>query len=295
MNTDNHDEIQTLLVPPPMDGPSEALVRRLRVLAHETPQRAPWWRSPLAAPLSFVGTAALVVALTTMMPAKASAKGLDLLIQAADRINAFQFSIKADEGGKRETFSIAGSDGHVFMRTGEGGIMRFDPGSMEIYDKDENKIMRFKFAGVKGADEMAKQMRTGLAEGMKEFDLKKMLREYREKYGRGDVAISPVRDEDGHKVYDVTLSSAQEPERVEMTVDAATDLPEQIVVESNETHKNLMTMEMRFGNRVDPHLLSAPFPANAKVEELDLGKMMEEGMKGMENIGKEFEKKFDKP
>ena len=292
MNTENHDEIQTLLVPPPMDGPSEALVRRLRVLAHETPQRAPWWRSPLAAPLSFVGTAAAVVALTTLMPAKAGARGLDLIIQAADRINAFQFSIKTDEDGKRETFSIAGSDGRIYMRTGEGGLMRFDAGSMEVYDKAENKITRFKFGGIKGADEMVKQARSGFAEGMKGMDLKKMLREYREKYGRGDVAISPTRDEDGHRVYDVTLSSAQEPERVEMTVDAATDLPEQIMVQSNETHRTLMTMEMRFGNRVDARLLSAPFPANAKVEELDLSNMVGDAMKGVEDIGKAFE---DKP
>jgi hypothetical protein len=44
-------------------------------------------------------------------------------------------------------------------------------------------------------------------------------------------------------------------------------------------------MEMRFGNEVDPSLLRANFPKDAKVEEIDLGGLIEGAMKGLEGLG----------
>ena len=296
MNTENHDEFAAL-VPPPMDGPSEALVRRLRVLAHETPARAPWYRSPLAAPLSFVGTAAAVVALATLTltPAKASARTFDMIVAAADRINAFQFSIVSDEGGKHETFSIAGSDGRVTMRVGEGTLMQISEGAMSIYSPEEKKITRLKFGGFEGAKDMMSGVQSGIAQGMKEMDLKKTLREYRAKYGSAGVRVSPIAQEGGHAVYHVALASPEEPQRVEMTVDADSNLPEKLNVQSPDGKGSWRTevrMEMRYGARVDPSLLRAEFPKGVPVEEIDLSKMVGDAMK---DVGKAFEEKPPKP
>lgn len=159
------------------------------------------------------------------------------LIQAAARVHAFQFSVLSDEDGKREAFSIVGADGRVTMRGPEGALMRFEPGGMSLYDANEKKIVRFKFGGVPGMDDMAKSMAQGMDEGVKEMNLQKMLAEYRQKYGERGITISPTTREDGESVYHVTLAAPDEPQRVEMTVDSATDLPERLRVTSKDGGK----------------------------------------------------------
>lgn len=283
MNDKLENEIQNALQPAPMD---EKLTRRLRVLAHETPSRR---RNPFYLPASMAAGVAAVVVVTTMLPAKASAKSFDLIVAAAQRVDAFQFSIVSNENAKREYITIAGSGGQVYMRAGDSAVMEFGPGSMSVYDPDEKKVMRFKLGGLVDVDTIAREVRSGVAEGLKEMDLKKMLQDYRQKYGEKGVRISPITSEGGRRVYHVTLASQSEPERVEMTVDAATDLPDKLQVVTKGA-RPLLTMEMRFGARVDPRFLRSSIPAGAKVEEIDLGAMVGDAMKGIETLGKEFEK-----
>jgi outer membrane lipoprotein-sorting protein len=280
-------DIQIALMPAPMDREApEPLKRKLRLMAGEkSRRRMNWWS---LSPVALVGVTALGMVAFTMLPAKAAAKTFDLVVAAAQQVNAFQFSVVSNEKAKREFITIAGSDGHVYMRSEQGTFFQLDPGSMTIFDPDEKSVMRFKFGNLVDAKEVMNMVQSGIAEGMKEMDLKKMLKEYEAKYGRDNIRISPV----SQGVYHVTLASNQEPERVEMTIDAATNLPERLVVDSRDggTWHNEVTMEMRFGARVDPSLLRSTIPANVKVQEIDLGSMVGDAMKGMENFGKQIPK-----
>jgi len=267
-------------------APSEDLTRRLRVLAHETPQKAKFGWLKLAVPAGAAVAAASLIAVTTMMPAKASAKSFDLIEEAAAQVNAFQFSIISNEDNKHEAFTIAGADGHVYMK-GADSVMEVTPTSMSIYSPSEKTLTRFKFGSLMDAKEIAKQVQSGISEGLKEMDLKQMLKDYKTKYGSDGVKISAISVEDGHRVYHVTLASSNEPERVEMTVDAATDLPEKLEVgqKDGSAWRSNVKMEMRFGIRVDQNLLRADFPKDAKVEEIDLGSMVGDALKGLEHFG----------
>lgn len=280
-------EIQIALMPAPMDREApEELKRKLRVMAHQKGRRrtSMWSLSPVA----LVGVTALGMVAITMMPAKASARTFDLVVAAAQSINAFQFSVVSNENAKREVITIAGSDGHVYMRSEGGTFFQLDPGSMTIYEPESKSVMRFKFGNLVDAKQVMNMVQSGIAEGMKEVDLKKMLKEYEAKYGRENIQISPV----SQGVYHVTLAAKDQPERVEMTVDASSNLPLRLVVDKQDGGRwhNEVTMEMRFGNRVDRSLLRSTIPANVKVEEIDLGSMVGDAMKGIEGLGKAFEK-----
>lgn len=293
MKEDNEDQIQIALQPAPMDrAPSEDLLRRLRVLAHETPQKSKLGWLKLAVPAGAAVAAASLIAVTTMMPAKASARTFDLIEEAAAQVNSFQFSVISNEQNKHEAFTIAGSDGHVYMRTGEGGLMEVTPGAMSIYDPTERTVTRIKFGTSMDAQEVAKQIQSGISQGLKEIDLKQMLKDYKTKYGSDGVQISPIAVEDGQRVYHVTLANKNEPERVEMTVDADSNLPAKLEVEQKDgaSWKSNVKMEMRFGIRVDQGLLRADFPKDVKVEEIDLGSMIGGAMKGLEHLGDPTEK-----
>lgn len=289
MTPKNDNDIQIALMPAPMDGPSENLVRKLRVLGQETPLRTPWWRSPFIGPATVAATFAAIFTVTTMLPAKASAKSFDLIVAAAQNINAFQFTIHSSKEAKPEAFTIAGTDSQVFMHGGAGEAIHIEPTAMSIYDPKEQKVTRFKFPQIEGAKDIMKEIQSGIAQGLKEMDLKKMLAEYRQKYGSANAKIGPVIPENGHLVYHVWLSSPEEPERVEMTVNASSDLPERLQVDSRDgttRWRNEMTMELRFGANVDRSLLHSSVPAGVKVEEIDINSMMGDALK---EIGKAFE------
>ncbi|RYG20857.1 hypothetical protein EON82_19780 [bacterium] len=288
-------EIRDVLMAAPMDRHApDALKRKLRVLANEKRRkRINWWS---LSPVALVGVTALGMVAITMMPAKAAAKTFDLVVAAAQSVNAFQFSVVSNEKSNREVITIAGADGHVYMRSEEGGFFQLDPGSLTIVDSDAKTATRFKFGNLMDADQVVGMVQNGIAEGMKEFDLKKMLKEYEEKYGKDNIWIGPVTRENGHGVYHVKLAAKDQPERVEIVVDSISNLPERLVVDKKEDGlwKNEVTMEMRFGGGVDPNLLRSTIPANIKIEEVDLGAMVGEAMKGMDGLGKAFEKMGEK-
>jgi hypothetical protein len=269
------------------EEPSDALMRKLRFAAKVAkPVRTPWWQSRMS--FAVAGLAVAVVTGVALLPAQASAKTYAKVVEAVNRTNAFQISIQSPEKGDQDGLTIAGEDGRFCMRTNDGSLMEFANGAMSVYDQKEKTLTRLKFGKSIPMEELGQQIHSGFSEGFKQMDLKKMLREYGEKYGRDSIQITPERWQDGRRVYFVTLASKQEKDRVHLTVDAATDLPRRMEVEGRDDNGNwhrATLMEMRFGNEVDPSLLRANFPKDAKVEEIDLGGLIEGAMKGLEGLG----------
>jgi len=268
------------------EEPSENLLRELRVLASNVkPARRSLWMPSLAI-TGAVAAIAGIVTLTamTLTPKKASAKTFDMLVAAAGQQNTFQFAVNSEENGKTNHFTIVSVDGKFSMRTDEGALMLFDKGSMRIYDPKENTITQIKLGGIVDPTTIGQAVQSGIADGMKQMDLRKTLREYQEKYGKDHIKISPVAEENGKDVYHVTMDNPKESGRVRMLVDANTDLPERIEVEDAGPDgglKHNATIQMQFGAQVDPKLLMPDFPKNAKTVDIDLGALLSGAMKGL--------------
>jgi len=290
--TQDEKALEAVLKSAPLtQEPSDQLMRNLRVMVGEAKPKPTWWRSRLS--LSACGIAVLAIGIFALAPTKANAKSFESLVRAAQSVNAFQFSITSDEKGKKEGITIAGEGGRVFMNTGEGGLMEFAPGRMSFYDPKENKIVRMKFGNIVDPAMIASEIQSGLKEGFKEMDLKKMLKEYGDRYGRDQVKISPIYSENGKSLYNVQLASKDQPERIHFKVDSRTDLPYEMFVEAADSKggwKESMRMQMRFGQDVDTRLLKVEFPKNAKVEEIDMeslvGDAMKEAGEALKGLGK---------
>ncbi|AIE86577.1 LolA family protein [Fimbriimonas ginsengisoli] len=274
------------------EEPSENLLRNLRVMAKEAaPRKRRLWRPGLA--LAGTVAAGVIIASLSMLPTKASAKTFELIEKAAQKVRTFRFSIDSSESGNHEFLTIAGADGRFTMRTNEGLLMRFDASSLSFYDPKENVVTSFKLGGLVDLKQVAKQVQSGLEEGFDHMDLKKMLKDYRDKYGKDQIQISAVTSEGGKDVYHVTMQSKTDPDRVEMLVDASTDLPEQIVVTGKErdgSWRQTLKMGMHFGTEIDPKELNVDFPASAKKVDIDLGALVGDAMKGVEAVGSAFDK-----
>jgi hypothetical protein len=283
----DQDIVEALRRNLPSEEPSEGLQRNLRLMARKavTP-KVRWWRTALPVACTLAAGAAVVA--LTLVPSQASAKSFAKLMSAVEQISSFQMTIDSTENGKHEVFSIAGVDGKFAMRADDGVILQFDADSLRFYDPEENVVTRFHLGGLVDAKMIAEKMQAGMEEGFKRSDLKQMLKEFEQKYGKEHIKISPIRSEDGHDVYDVHLEAPNEPERVDMMVNAATDLPERMLVEEKNSAgqwQHEATMEMRFGQRVDPKLLTPTFPANAKKVDVDINDLVSGAMKGIESIG----------
>lgn len=268
--------------------PSEALMRNLRVMASTaTRTRRAWWQNPRLAAFG-AGAAALAIIAMTLTPAKASAKTYDMLIQAANTVHNFQLVVNSKEKGKQEHVSIAGTTGKFVIKTSEGPIIRIAEGEMEVYDPGENTVTHIKSGGMIDGKMIQEQVEAGIAEGLKEMNLQKMLKDYERQYGRENIHISPIVEEGGKAVYRVLLSSPKEPQRVTLTVDAKSDLPVRIIAEEKGEKSGWSeeaNIEMKYGADVDPNLLEPDFPAKAKHETIDIGKLMSDGFKeGMKTI-----------
>lgn len=270
------------------EEPSEELMRNLRVMAKK-PVRShkAWWQSKLA----WAGTVAAIAAIgaLTLMPTKASAKTYDRILQAAGSIDAFQFLINDHKDGKHGRVSIAGSEGNVCITTDEGTVFQVNKGVMKTYDPAKNTVTEMNLGGFIDQKTIMEGMKAGMSEAMKEMDLKQMLKDYEQKYGRDHIDISGAQEENGRKVYYVTLDDKEGKNRVEMTVDYDKDLPVRIAVEGKNdegTWTQETLMEMRFGAEVDPADLEGNIPANAKREEMDVGDMIGDAFKEMGAHGK---------
>lgn len=278
------------------DEPPIELQRKLQLMAREAskPKRR-WWTSRRTV-LAFTAAGVAMVLTLTMMPSQAAAKTYGNLVAAAQRVKAFQFSIDSMEGGKREKFTITGADGKFAMRSGsEGLIMQFDNQSFSLYDADSNVVTRFKLGSLMDAKTIAQQMQKGVEMGLNYVDLKKILRDFEGKYGKDEIRISRVRTENGRDVYDALMESPKDPERVRIYVDAATDLPFQIISErrvGNGAWNVVSKIEMRYDKEVDPKALLSEIPANAKTMEVDLDGLVKDATKSVNALGPVI-RKFD--
>lgn len=247
------------------------------------PARRAIWQPGLAVAGAFALTCGIAVLM--MAPSKATAKTFDTLVAAAGQVKTFQFSVDSDEHGKQSHILIAGSGGRFTIRTEEGALMQMDKGTMQIFDPTENKITRMKFGDFVDPTMIAEQVQEGMAAGFKEMNLKKTLEDYKLKYGKDHIKISPITRENGVDVYHVTMNSPNESGKVAMTIDAATDLPQVIDVhdkDSDDGSPHFSTVRMKFGTQVNAELAAATFPKNAKIVDIDLGALMSGALKGLD-------------
>lgn len=253
--------------------------------------RRPWLVGVMTA-----GLATLALGAFFILPRPALGKTWTMIRDAVNQVRTFQLVVKEDHNGKSELVHIAVADGKMKIDSGEGELVFIDRNSIQIYDKGENTVMQMMLPMSGIADAMPDIM----GEITKSFDLKKELAEYEKKYGKDHIRIMPIRDRDGRRVYDVVMTDPEGPGTVNMTVDADTDLPTDIIVRENHDGKTSDTVvTMRYNDAVD---IQPNFPSNAKIQKLDLGelskmggdsKKMEEEMKKMgEEIKKSFEGKF---
>lgn len=280
------------------EEPPIELQRKLQLMAREAskPKRR-WWtsRKTIAA---FTAAAAVMVFTFTMVPSQASAKSYDSLVAAAQKVNAFQFSIDSfEEGAKREKFTVTGADGKFAIKaTGDDGIiLQFDRDSLKLYDAKDNVVTQFKLGGFVDAKMVAQQMQQGLEMGFKHLDLKKMLADYEQKYGKDHIRISRVRTENGRSIYDALMEAPNDPERVRVYVDAGTDLPYRIIAERrvpNGAWNVTSKIDLRYGAEVDRHNFGAEIPANAKTMEVDMMGLFKGAKQSVNSLGPLI-RKFD--
>lgn len=263
------------------EEPSEGLMRELRVLANSVkPARRPWWQPSLA----IAGTAAVTFGIVVLTMAPSKARAYDSILAATNRQSTFLLSVDSNDEGTDKHVNIVGVDGTFTIRGEEGSLVQFGKGALSVYDPKENTVTRIKLSGIVDPQTIGKMVQSGISEGLKQMDLKKTLREYEQKYGKDHIKISGVTHEDGKDVYHVTMDSPQESSRVQMLVDANTDLPQRIDVEDKDSDsgtKHNSTIRMQFGAQVDPKLVAPDFPKNAKVVDIDLGNLIGGAMKGV--------------
>lgn len=277
MNPESHDQDVRDLFDRAFahEEPSPELLRRLRTKTMESKRKS--WRPRLA--VVATGIAVLAIATFTLAPTQATAKTFEKIVAAADQVNAFQFRIHSRDNGKTEDVVITGREGEFAIKASEGAIVKFSGGAMKVYDPDEKQIVTFKVGDAKDMAKIAGEMHKGISEGLHEMDLKKLLRDYEQKYGKDHIKISPVGF-DG--TYTVVLEAPQEPERITMRVNAANDLPESLKVEEKDRSgrtNEVTEIEMRFGNEVPAGDLNVEFPKDAKEMNLDFSGIAGEAMK----------------
>jgi len=287
-NFDDKDIQDALMASLSMTEPSDDLTRKLRVLAKETARpKKTWWRQGIA--LAGTVAAATAVVALSLAPSKASAKSFDMLVSAAQQIHSFQLSITSQEGGQKTPFTIAGIDGRFVMRADDGLIMQFNDGSLQFYEPKANTVTKFSLSPFIDTKQIAQQAKQGMSEALKGVDLKKMLKDYQDQYGKDHIKISTVQG----GAYFVDMQAPNEPQRVHMTVEASSDLPTQVLVQKKSATgawEENVRIDMKYGQKVDPAFLKASFPANAKRVSMDLGNMIGDAMKQVSSLGNEIKK-----
>lgn len=268
------------------------LKSKLQSQAASVGKRHSVWPSRLA--MAGVAAVALLAFGLSMAPKQAEAKTFQHVLNATQELDTFQIVLQTHEGGKPQEFTMAIDEQHFTMLAGDGVIIQFDHTAMKIYDPKKNEVMEMSFGGLVDPKVIAAEMKQGIREGLQEADLKQALKEYEQEFGKENIKIGPIVHRNGRSFYDVRLEKAGEDERVFMTVDADTDLPHKIEVEKNVGGKWELnaTMEMRFGEAIDPKLRNVRIPSNAKKVGLDFGKMMQGDTKDIEEFGKNLEKNF---
>lgn len=269
--------------------PSPELMRSLRGVAHrQAPKRLflnPRWGYGVAA-VAIAGAAAM-----TLLPSRASAKSYEGLLRAANQVNAFQFTLKTGESSDKTTITVAGADGKFAIRSNDGAIIQFDSDSLRFYNPEANVVARFRLYGFVDAEHIVKQAQSSMADALDKLDLKKLLTDYRAKYGADHISISPVTN----NAYDVNFASPDSPEKVAVHVNASTDLPSNIVISvkgADGNWRQSSTIDLQFGPEVAANSVPATFPADAKQMNIGVNDLIVGGKKAFDAVAPLI-RKFD--
>jgi outer membrane lipoprotein-sorting protein len=256
-------------------------------IAVENNRRATAARRPRSVAWLTAGIAVLAVGTILALPKPAAAKTWTMVAQAVQKITSFQMDLRATEGnGKVEEVHIAMKGDEMLIDAGDKAQVYFGKDGMQVYDADKNTVMKMQLPV-----EVTSFMPMLADEITKSFSLKKEIAEMEAKYGKDQIQILPFREENGRRVYDVRMSDPDGGGKAFLTVDADTDLP--IFIDaSGDKDGERVQINLRYNDAIT---IKPNFPANAKVEEIDMSKMMdgEKIGKGMEHFGRDMEKMFE--
>jgi hypothetical protein len=286
---EEESEIQNLMEQAPSGTTPPELMANLRLMA-TAPRRAPSiWPARIAmVGLAAVAATAIVVSMT---PRTASARSFQRVVSAVDGENGFSFSMSGsgldDKSGKfAGKFSMSGTDHSFKMHADDGTIMEMNLNQMRIYDPKKNEVLVLQLGGVIDMKQAAKEFSSNIDKAVEQMDIKKMLSNMEKEYGKENVKISPLLQRFGKTMYTVDLEKPGQPDHVHIDVNADTDLPEKIEMSKVQPDGNVqqeMVIQIRFGGAAVPETDHAEIPANAKVNELNIGKLMQDGLKGLDN------------
>lgn len=250
-------------------------------IAIETNRRAQAARRPRTVAWLTAGIAALAFGAMFLSPKQA--KAWSLVTQAVQKITSFQMEVQLPQSTElgTHTVNIAAQGNKFMVDAGTDGKLYFDGASMQTYDGRTNKVTKMTLpVEVTGFMPMLTDEIVGA------FNLKKEIAEMEEKYGKDHIRVMPIRNLNGRQVYDVQMTEVEGNARAFLTIDAATDLPIFIDASGSEKGDDNFKIVLRYNDDV---VIKPNFPANAKVEEIDMSKLDFQNMPNK----KDFEKMFD--
>lgn len=270
---ENDDRVfRELLEEAPMGSEApDSLKRKLRSYAAYSRVRKarPWVSRLVIASACAVG---LLAGTMLMWPTSASAKTFEKVLNATNRAKSFQISVDVTEGASRKRVILTGATGLLDLRTEDGKHAQLALGKVCVYDPDEQTLTVLKFGDSEQMKALAEVAREGLTEGLEQFDVKKMLAEFKARYGEDNGKVSDIYTEDGRQVYAIQLQSPKDASSVKITVDADTDLPFRIQARDQSGQDADMRIEFGVNPRIEP--LEQTVPKNVTRREVDLGDVM---------------------
>lgn len=275
-NRNEEERIQRLMeeLPLSMQTPNEfkskLIDSALDANKKARPVRRPLWVGAMTA-----GIAAVALGAYFMSPKPAAAKTWSMVRQAVEKVTSFRLTISETVGGKRQEEAVIAFSDQGMMIQADSEIIYMDGKTMQVYDPKENTVVRMKVGGFES--ELQKGMAEGLSEGLGALSLKDIIADVEKEYGKENIKIGPIRTENGRQVYDVYLRDPKDGTQATLTVDAGSDRPIKILNEEIEHGaKKLTEIKVEYNGKWD---IKPNFPADAKYEDIDLTKMISDGMK----------------
>jgi hypothetical protein len=272
---DDQAFIDLLKETPTSQEAPEDLKRKLRVMATGAKLRT---RSRWAPRLAVVTVSCVVLLAVSMLiwPTSASAKSFQKVIDATNLIKNFSLTlIEETTHGKINTIEVKGSDDCIDVQGDQGLRLQIGKESLKFYEPQSNTLTSVKLGESMGTDMIGQAIQEGVLKGVKQVDIKKMLAEFRDQYGDKSTTISDIESEDGVRVYHIDLQDLNSKSSVSMTIDAETDLPILIRVEEPDSK---ITIRLNFRDQVQVEPIEKSMPKGVKREEVDVSKMIEQGM-----------------
>lgn len=262
--------IQALMENLPMSKfAPEDLKNRLFDLATSPEPRHRAVRRPIFA-MAFASALAVtaIAAVLISMPTKAVAKSWEGIRKAAQSITSMEMDIKEFENGKTNHTVVAFGPDVVLVQPDDGEIVYIKNGVVQVYDKDENTVQEITLPGGTELPDVP-----GIV--LNELSMKKILAQYEQEYGKANIKIGPLRTWQDRQVYDAAMTKPDGSSRANIVADAATDRPLFIEAYNQEGGKWVKDSEItaRYNGPIN---LKPNWPAGAKFQKLDVGKMIKD-------------------